>query len=39
MKKSLELKKVIKRKGDNLYVKWKSYDIYFNSQIDKEDIV
>ena len=33
------VEKVIKRKGDNLYVKWKSYDIYFNSQVDKEAIV
>ena len=31
--------KVIKRKGDELYVKWKGYDNSFNSRIDKKDIV
>ena len=31
--------KVIKRKGDKLYVKWKGYNIYFNIWIDKKDIV
>ena len=31
--------KVIKRKGDKLYVKWKDYDNYFNSWIDKKDRV
>ena len=39
IKKSLELKKVIKRKGNELCVKWKDYDSYFNSWIDKEDIL
>ena len=39
IKKSLELKKVIKGKGDKLYVKWKGYDNSFNSWIDKKDIV
>ena len=29
-------KKVIKRKGDKLYVKWKDYDNSFNSWIDKK---
>ena len=29
-----EQKKVIKRKGDRLYVKWKGYDSSFNSWID-----
>ena len=33
------IKKVIKRKGDKLYVKWKGYDNLFNSWIDKKDIV
>ena len=33
------IEKVIKRKGDRLYVKWKGYDNYFNSWIDKKDIV
>ena len=31
--------KVIKRKGDKLYVKWKSYDNYFNNWIDKKDSI
>ena len=31
--------KVMKRKGDKLYFKWKSYDNSFNSWIDKKDIV
>ena len=31
--------KVIKRKGDKLYVKWKGCINSFNSWIDKEDIV
>ena len=30
---------VIKRKGDRLYVKWKGYDNWFNSWIDKKDLV
>ena len=33
------IEKAIKRKGDKLYVKWKSYDNSFNSWIDKKDIV
>ena len=33
------VEKVIKRKGDKLYVKWKGYDSSFNSWIDKKDIV
>ena len=28
--------KVIKKKGDKLYVKWKGYDKSFNSWIDKK---
>ena len=31
--------KVIKRKGDKLYVKWKGYHNFFNSWIDKKDIL
>ena len=34
--KSLEFKKVSKRKGDKLYVEWKGYDNWFNSCIDKK---
>ena len=33
------VEKVIKRKGDKLYVKWKGYDNLFNSSIDKKDII
>ena len=33
------IEKVLKRKGDKLYVKWKGYDISFNSWIDKKDLV
>ena len=29
------IEKVIKKKGDKLYVKWKGYDSSFNSWIDK----
>ena len=39
IKKNLEQKKVIKRKGDKLYVKWKAYDSSFNSWIDKKDLI
>ena len=33
------IEKVIKRKGDKLYIKWKGDDNSFNSWIDKKDIV
>ena len=33
------IEKVIKRKGDKLYVKWKGYDNSSNSWIDKKDLV
>ena len=33
------IEKVIKRKGDKLYVKWKGYDSSFNSWIDKKDLI
>ena len=32
------MEKVIKKKGDKLYVKWKWYDSSFNSWIDKKDL-
>ena len=35
--KELRIVKVIKKKGNKLYVKWKRYDSSFNSWIDKED--
>ena len=37
--KEFRIENVIKRKGDELYVKWKGYDSSFNSWIDKKDIV
>ena len=37
--KEFGIEKVIKRKGDKLYVKWKSYDNSFNSWIDKKNLV
>ena len=33
------IEKVIKKKGDKLYVKWKGYDNSFDSWIDKKDLV
>ena len=32
-------KKVIKRKGDKLYVKWKEYNNFFNRWIDTKDTI
>ena len=37
--KEFVIEKVIKRKGDKLYVKWKGCNTSFNSWIDKKDIV
>ena len=37
--KEFMITKVIKRKGNKLYVKWKSYDSLSNSWIDKEDVI
>ena len=36
IKKEFRVVKTIKRKGYQLYVKWKSYDNSFNSWIDKK---
>ena len=36
--KEFRIEKVIKKKGDKLYVKWKGYNNSFNSPIDKKDI-
>ena len=33
------IEKVIKRKEDKLYVKWKVYGSSFNSSIDKKDLI
>ena len=38
-KNEFRIEKVIKKKGDKLYVKWKGYDNSFNSWIDKKDIL
>ena len=35
----LRIEKLIRRKGDQLYVIWKGYDNSFNSWIDKKDII
>ena len=37
--KEFKTEKVMKRKGDKLYVKWRGYDSSFNSWIDKKDII
>ena len=37
--KEFRIEEVIERNGDKLYVKWKGYDILFNSWIDKKYIV
>ena len=37
--KELRIGKVIKRKGNKLYVKWKGYDNSFNNWIDKKDVI
>ena len=39
IKKNLEPKKVITRKGNKLYIRWKGYDNSFNSWIAEKDIV
>ena len=36
---AFRVEKVIKRKDDKLFVKWKDYDSSFNSWIDKKDVV
>ena len=37
--KEFRIEKVLKRKGDKLYVKWIEYDNRFNSWIDKKDLL
>ena len=37
--KKFRVEKVVKKKGDKLYVKWKDYDSSFSSWIDKKEIV
>ena len=38
-RKECRIEKVIKRKGNKLYVKWKGYNNSFNSWIDKKDLI
>ena len=38
-KKEFRIEKVIKRKGNKLYFKWKGYDSSFKTWIDKKDLV
>ena len=37
--KEFRTEKVIKRKGNKLYVNWKGYNNSFNSWIDKKDLI
>ena len=37
--KKIRLEKVLKRKDDKLYVKWKGYDNSFNCWIDIKDLI
>ena len=37
--KKFRVEKLIKRKGDKLYVKWKDHGSSFNSWSDKKDII
>ena len=37
--KKFRIEKVLKKKGDKLYIKWKCYANSFNSWIDKKDLV
>ena len=37
--KEFRIEKVIKRKGNKLYVKWKGYNNSFNSWIYKKDVI
>ena len=37
--KETSIEKVIKGKGNKLYVKWKRYNNSFNSWIDKKDLI
>ena len=37
--KEFRIEKVIRKKGNKLYVKWKGYDNSFNSWVDKKSLV
>ena len=36
--KEFRIEKILKRKGDKLYVKWKGYNNSFNSWINKKNL-
>ena len=36
---SFRIEKILKRKGDKLYIKYKGYDHPFNSWVDKKDLI
>ena len=38
-KKEFRIEKVLQKKGDKLYVKWKGYNNLFNGWIEKKDLV
>ena len=38
-KKEFRIEKVLQKKGDKLYVKWKGYKNSFNGWIEKKDLV
>ena len=38
-KKEFRIEKIINRKSDKLYVKWKGYNNSFNSWVDKKDSI
>ena len=37
--KEFRIDKILKRKGNKLYVKWKGYNNSFNTCIDKKDLI
>ena len=37
--KEFRIEKVLKRKGDEIYIKWKGYDSRFNSWINKKCLI
>ena len=37
--KEFRIEKVIQKKGNKIYVKWKGYNNSFNSWIDKKDLM
>ena len=39
IKKSFRIEKVLERKGDKLYIKWKEYHNSFNRWINKKHLV